>query len=184
VVFSNFPPLKNSFQFLIAHIPLISTGESYVDLCIKFECRKISVSAALKSEGYWIPSSFDSYNLWSIRWCICLKNSFFLLFLLSGFPRSSFCTGDFGHRLVFKREMLWWGNRDDLELPTLAYSGPIAQGGQGPPLMLAEWFQSVITQLFQQVEFVLPSFRKRKWSCISLSFLFCSTAGSFFFSPH
>jgi hypothetical protein len=65
-----------------------------VDLCIKFECRKISVSAALKSEGYWIPSSFDSYNLWSIR--------------------------------------------DDLELPTLAYSGPIAQGGQGPPLMLAE----------------------------------------------
>jgi hypothetical protein len=46
--------------------------------------------------------------------------------------------------------MLWWGNRDDLELPTLAYSGPIAQGGQGPPLMLAEWFQSVITQLFQQ----------------------------------
>jgi hypothetical protein len=66
------------------------------------------------------------------------KTVCFLLFLQSGFPRSSFCTGDFGHRLVFKREMLWWGNRDDLELPTLAYSGPIAQGGQGPPLMLAE----------------------------------------------
>jgi len=63
-------------------------------LSIRKHPRKISVSAALKSEGYWIPSSFDSYNLWSIR--------------------------------------------DDLELPTLAYSGPIAQGGQGPPLMLAE----------------------------------------------
>jgi hypothetical protein len=66
------------------------------------------------------------------------KQFVFLLFLQSGFLRSSFCTGDFGHRLVFKREMLWWGNRDDLELLTLAYSGPIAQGGQGPPLMLAE----------------------------------------------
>jgi ATP-dependent Clp protease protease subunit len=68
--------------------------------------RKTSVSATLKSEGFWTPSSFDSHDVWSIR--------------------------------------------NDLELPTSAYLGPVAQGGQGPPPMLAERFQSVITQLFQQ----------------------------------
>jgi ATP-dependent Clp protease protease subunit len=45
-----------------------------------------------------------------------------------------------------------WSIRKDLEVPTSAYFGGsvVAQGGQGPPPMLAERFQSVITQLFQQ----------------------------------
>jgi ATP-dependent Clp protease protease subunit len=53
-------------------------------------------------------------------------------------------------RLVFNK-VTYWENRNDLDLPTSAYLGPVAQGGQGPPPMLAERFQSVITQLFQQV---------------------------------
>lgn len=45
-----------------------------------------------------------------------------------------------------------WSIRKDLELPGSAFMGDSAraQGGQGPPPMLAERFQSVITQLFQQ----------------------------------
>lgn len=42
-----------------------------------------------------------------------------------------------------------WSIRNDLEVPTSSYSGPYAQGGQGPPPMLQERFQSVISQLFQ-----------------------------------
>lgn len=38
-----------------------------------------------------------------------------------------------------------WSIRSDIEVPKSIY----AQGGQGPPPMLAERFQSVITQLFQ-----------------------------------
>jgi hypothetical protein len=46
-----------------------------------------------------------------------------------------------------------WSIKKDLELPGSAFMGDSAraQGGQGPPPMLAERFQSVITQLFQQV---------------------------------
>ena len=46
-----------------------------------------------------------------------------------------------------------WSIRKDLEVPSWGFLGesPRAQGGQGPPPMLAERFQSVITQLFQQV---------------------------------
>lgn len=45
-----------------------------------------------------------------------------------------------------------WSIRNDLEVPTSGFlgEGARAQGGQGPPPMLAERFQSVITQLFQQ----------------------------------
>jgi len=45
-----------------------------------------------------------------------------------------------------------WSIRNDLEVPTSGFLGDSAraQGGQGPPPMLAERFQSVITQLFQQ----------------------------------
>ncbi|KAL2644030.1 hypothetical protein R1flu_011617 [Riccia fluitans] len=43
-----------------------------------------------------------------------------------------------------------WSIRNDLEVPTSLYAGPYAnQGGQGPPPMVAERFQSVVTQLFQ-----------------------------------
>eukprot|EP00246_Nothoceros_aenigmaticus_P011768 TRINITY_DN3344_c0_g1_i1.p1 TRINITY_DN3344_c0_g1~~TRINITY_DN3344_c0_g1_i1.p1 ORF type:complete len:296 (+),score=37.53 TRINITY_DN3344_c0_g1_i1:126-1013(+) len=43
-----------------------------------------------------------------------------------------------------------WSIRPDLEAPKNSFCPPYAQGGgQGPPPMLAERFQSVITQLFQ-----------------------------------
>eukprot|EP00249_Psilotum_nudum_P005098 c18573_g1_i1 orf=140-1147(+) len=42
-----------------------------------------------------------------------------------------------------------WSMRNDLEMPASASCGVNAQGGQGPPPMLQERFQSVISQLFQ-----------------------------------
>lgn len=42
-----------------------------------------------------------------------------------------------------------WSIRNDLEVPSSLYGGTYAQGGQGPPPMLQERFQSVISQLFQ-----------------------------------
>jgi hypothetical protein len=44
--------------------------------------RKTSVSATLKSEGFWTPSSFDSHVVWSIRCCVLSQNS---LFFFPGF---------------------------------------------------------------------------------------------------
>ena len=43
------------------------------------------------------------------------------------------------------------GCRNDVEIPSSSLAGPYAQGGQGPPPMLQERFQSVISQLFQHV---------------------------------
>uniref|UniRef100_A0A0D6QUW2 ATP-dependent Clp protease proteolytic subunit n=1 Tax=Araucaria cunninghamii TaxID=56994 RepID=A0A0D6QUW2_ARACU len=42
-----------------------------------------------------------------------------------------------------------WSIRNDLEVPSSPYCSPYAQGQQGPPPMLMERFQSVISQLFQ-----------------------------------
>ncbi|XP_058068072.1 ATP-dependent Clp protease proteolytic subunit 5, chloroplastic [Magnolia sinica] len=42
-----------------------------------------------------------------------------------------------------------WSIREDLELPSSPYFPVNAQGGQGPPPMVQERFQSVISQLFQ-----------------------------------
>lgn len=41
--------------------------------------------------------------------------------------------------------------RDDLQIPSSAYFPTYAQGGQGPPPMVQERFQSVVSQLFQHV---------------------------------
>lgn len=38
--------------------------------------------------------------------------------------------------------------REDLQIPATTYA---SQGGQGPPPMVQERFQSVISQLFQHV---------------------------------
>jgi hypothetical protein len=78
----------------------------------------------------------------------CPKIGFFFPWI-PDLQRSTFMRGS-SVRLVFNK-VTYWENRNDLELPTSAYLGPVAQGGQGPPPMLAERFQSVITQLFQQV---------------------------------
>lgn len=53
------------------------------------------------------------------------------------------------------KELCFYLCRNDLEVPSSGFlgEGARAQGGQGPPPMLAERFQSVITQLFQQVQF-------------------------------
>ncbi|KAL3531537.1 hypothetical protein ACH5RR_010859 [Cinchona calisaya] len=42
-----------------------------------------------------------------------------------------------------------WSIREDLQVPTSPYFPAYAQGPQGPPPMVAERFQSVISQLFQ-----------------------------------
>ncbi|WOL06691.1 hypothetical protein Cni_G15425 [Canna indica] len=42
-----------------------------------------------------------------------------------------------------------WSIRDDLAMPSSPYFPVAAQGGQGPPPMVQEQFQSVISQLFQ-----------------------------------
>lgn len=42
-----------------------------------------------------------------------------------------------------------WSMRDDLLVPSSPYFPSYAQGGQGPPPMMQERFQSVISQLFQ-----------------------------------
>ncbi|KAL6978268.1 ATP-dependent Clp protease proteolytic subunit 5 [Sarracenia purpurea var. burkii] len=42
-----------------------------------------------------------------------------------------------------------WSIRDDLQTPSSLYFPAYAQGGQGPPPMVQERFQSVISQLFQ-----------------------------------
>ncbi|GAV60591.1 CLP_protease domain-containing protein [Cephalotus follicularis] len=43
----------------------------------------------------------------------------------------------------------FWSIRDDLQVPSSPYMPAYAQGGQGPPMMMQERFQSVLTQLFQ-----------------------------------
>ncbi|PIA28019.1 hypothetical protein AQUCO_07300003v1 [Aquilegia coerulea] len=44
----------------------------------------------------------------------------------------------------------FWSIRDDLQVPSSAYFPSYAtQGGQGPPPMIQERFQSVVSQLFQ-----------------------------------
>ncbi|CAK9152894.1 unnamed protein product [Ilex paraguariensis] len=42
-----------------------------------------------------------------------------------------------------------WSIREDLQVPSSPYLLASAQGGQGPPPMVQERFQSVISQLFQ-----------------------------------
>ncbi|CAI9105468.1 OLC1v1004396C1 [Oldenlandia corymbosa var. corymbosa] len=42
-----------------------------------------------------------------------------------------------------------WSIREDLQVPSSPYFPAYAQGAQGPPPMVAERFQSVISQLFQ-----------------------------------
>ncbi|KAF8394669.1 hypothetical protein HHK36_020885 [Tetracentron sinense] len=42
-----------------------------------------------------------------------------------------------------------WSVREDLQVPSSPYFPAYAQGGQGPPPMVQERFQSVISQLFQ-----------------------------------
>lgn len=42
-----------------------------------------------------------------------------------------------------------WSIREDLQVPSSPYFPAYAQGGQGPPPMVQERFQSVISQLFQ-----------------------------------
>ncbi|XP_059652294.1 ATP-dependent Clp protease proteolytic subunit 5, chloroplastic [Cornus florida] len=42
-----------------------------------------------------------------------------------------------------------WSIRDDLQVPSSPYFPAYSQGGQGPPPMVQERFQSVISQLFQ-----------------------------------
>uniref|UniRef100_A0A5B6ZBE3 ATP-dependent Clp protease proteolytic subunit n=1 Tax=Davidia involucrata TaxID=16924 RepID=A0A5B6ZBE3_DAVIN len=42
-----------------------------------------------------------------------------------------------------------WSIRDDMQVPASPYFPTYAQGGQGPPPMVQERFQSVISQLFQ-----------------------------------
>lgn len=46
---------------------------------------------------------------------------------------------------------LLWLCRDDLRIPSSPYIPAYAQAGQGPPPMMQERFQSVISQLFQHV---------------------------------
>uniref|UniRef100_A0A5B6ZD06 ATP-dependent Clp protease proteolytic subunit n=1 Tax=Davidia involucrata TaxID=16924 RepID=A0A5B6ZD06_DAVIN len=55
--------------------------------------------------------------------------------------------GDWDSDRSFRREI--WSIRDDLQVPTSPYFPAYAQGGQGPPPMVQERFQSVISQLFQ-----------------------------------
>ncbi|XP_042512224.1 ATP-dependent Clp protease proteolytic subunit 5, chloroplastic-like [Macadamia integrifolia] len=42
-----------------------------------------------------------------------------------------------------------WSIREDLQVPSSPYFPPYAQGAQGPPQMVLERFQSVVSQLFQ-----------------------------------
>ncbi|KAJ7554911.1 hypothetical protein O6H91_05G015200 [Diphasiastrum complanatum] len=60
-------------------------------------------------------------------------------------PGSSFCSEGFWSPKSVAEDKIC----KDLEIPTTSNSGLYAQGGQGPPPMLQERFQSIISQLFQ-----------------------------------
>ncbi|MQM19641.1 hypothetical protein Taro_052650 [Colocasia esculenta] len=62
-------------------------------------------------------------------------------------PRAVYADGSWGPERSSRKGI--WSIRDDLQMPSSPYFPVEAQGGQGPPPMVQERFQSVISQLFQ-----------------------------------
>ncbi|XP_072974758.1 ATP-dependent Clp protease proteolytic subunit 5, chloroplastic-like [Typha angustifolia] len=62
-------------------------------------------------------------------------------------PKAAYSSGFSAPHPSQKRGL--WSIRDDLAMPSSPYFPVEAQGGQGPPPMVQERFQSVISQLFQ-----------------------------------
>ncbi|MQM15576.1 hypothetical protein Taro_048520 [Colocasia esculenta] len=62
-------------------------------------------------------------------------------------PRAVYADGYWGPERSSRKGI--WSIRDDLQLQSSPYFPVEAQGGQGPPPMVQERFQSVISQLFQ-----------------------------------
>ncbi|KAJ0979920.1 hypothetical protein J5N97_015394 [Dioscorea zingiberensis] len=62
-------------------------------------------------------------------------------------PKAVYSGGLWAPQTVQKQGI--WSIREDLQLPSSPYFLVEAQGGQGPPPMVQERFQSVISQLFQ-----------------------------------
>ncbi|XP_039128515.1 ATP-dependent Clp protease proteolytic subunit 5, chloroplastic [Dioscorea cayenensis subsp. rotundata] len=62
-------------------------------------------------------------------------------------PKAVYSGGVWTPQRVERQEI--WSIRQDLEVPSSPYFPVEAQGGQGPPPMVMERFQSVISQLFQ-----------------------------------
>uniref|UniRef100_A0A1D1ZF39 ATP-dependent Clp protease proteolytic subunit n=1 Tax=Anthurium amnicola TaxID=1678845 RepID=A0A1D1ZF39_9ARAE len=62
-------------------------------------------------------------------------------------PRAVYADGHWGPERSSRSGI--WSIRDDLQMPSSPYFPVDAQGGQGPPPMVQERFQSVISQLFQ-----------------------------------
>eukprot|EP00262_Sarcandra_glabra_P022090 TRINITY_DN961_c0_g1_i1.p1 TRINITY_DN961_c0_g1~~TRINITY_DN961_c0_g1_i1.p1 ORF type:complete len:342 (+),score=58.16 TRINITY_DN961_c0_g1_i1:138-1028(+) len=62
-------------------------------------------------------------------------------------PKAVYSDGFWAPEQSFRKGI--WSVRDDLQVPSSPYFPAYAQGGQGPPPMVQERFQSVISQLFQ-----------------------------------
>ncbi|XP_008808670.1 ATP-dependent Clp protease proteolytic subunit 5, chloroplastic-like isoform X2 [Phoenix dactylifera] len=62
-------------------------------------------------------------------------------------PKAIYSSGSWAPDRVQRKGI--WSIRDDLIVPSSPYFPVEAQGGQGPPPMVQERFQSVISQLFQ-----------------------------------
>lgn len=108
-------------------------------------CRKLKKSIGNKRNGlsspvkatatygnnFWEPQESSAHGIWSIRYNLS--------------PRPPVIRLSLCNDLFLKCDC-----REDLQVPSSPYFPTYAQG-QGPPPMVAERFQSVISQLFQYV---------------------------------
>ncbi|XP_078432754.1 nuclear encoded CLP protease 5 [Wolffia australiana] len=95
--------------------------------------RKIAQSRSLSS----LPSSSSSSSS-VLRKCVSIRRCWTV-------PRAVYGDGF----LASERRKGIWSIRDDVQMPSSPYFPVDAQAGQGPPPMVQERFQSVISQLFQ-----------------------------------
>lgn len=138
---------------------LISLG-SKISFCFSMVLRKSrklvgngkslqnSPVKAVYSGEAWAPERNSQLGIWSIRSLLSAYLCTIMKFV---------CFRKSPNKLLYCRFLFWlmdklqiWYFRDDLQVPSSPYFPAYAQG-QGPPPVVQERFQSVISQLFQHV---------------------------------
>ncbi|KAF6143329.1 hypothetical protein GIB67_001273 [Kingdonia uniflora] len=100
-----------------------------------------SSSPTLRSETLNKSLLFQPLRSRDLRSCVLRKRAYPI--------KAIYSTGVRAPEGSFNSNQDIWSIRDDLQLPSSPFFPAYAQGGQGPPPMVQERFQSVISQLFQ-----------------------------------
>ncbi|KAA8545251.1 hypothetical protein F0562_020035 [Nyssa sinensis] len=107
----------------------------------RFKTLIFSTDGSSHCESHNLSLHFKPLRLRKLRSVVGEKNC------RNSSAKAVYSGGDWASDKTFRGGI--WSIRDDLQVPTSPYFPAYAQGGQGPPPMVQERFQSVISQLFQ-----------------------------------